>query len=58
METLIRLCQQGPCCSPFEDYSSHAMVQIEKALGNIINSNKEISFIALINQKLGKAKIV
>ena len=49
METIIRLCQSGPCCSPFEDYSSHAMVQIEKALGNIINSNKEISFIALIN---------
>ena len=58
METITKFCLQGPCCSPFEDYSSHAMAQIDKALGNIINSNKEISFVALINQKLGKAKIV
>ena len=47
-----------PCCNNFDDYSQMAMSYIDKALGNIKNSSKQMSFIGLISIKNGRAKLV
>ena len=47
-----------PCCSSFSDYSAQAMQFIDRALGNIKTSHKNIDFIGLLNIRHGKAKIV
>ena len=47
-----------PCCSNFEDYTTEAMNMINKQLGNIKDSHSAITFLGLLNTKLGKSKVV
>ena len=53
------MCQMlMPCCSSFNEYSQMAMNLIDKALGNIFKSHKDINFIALLNVKNQRASII
>ena len=47
-----------PCCNSFDPYTQMAMVQIDKALGNIKKSQKSMQFIGLMEMKGGRAKLI
>ena len=47
-----------PCCNVFHEYSPMAMQEIDKTLGNLRKSHKDIVFAGLLNMRQGQAHLI
>ena len=48
----------SPCCNNFVEYTQPAMLNIDKALGNLKASQETMCFLGLLNMKESRAKLV